>query len=66
MTDNHLMFLVTLPIHDGSMKVRRKVRRQSQKVRGHTYNREQAKNILKFGLSVIFVRKLQNSNLKHN
>ena len=27
MTDNHLMFLVTLPIHYGSMKVRRKVRR---------------------------------------
>ena len=60
MTDCNLMFLVTLPIHDGSMKVRR----QSQKVRGHTYNREQAKNILKFDLSVIFARKLQNSNLK--
>ena len=52
MADNHFMFLVTLPILYESMivrrkmcLVRRKVRRQSQKVRGQPYNREQAKNI---------------------
>ena len=34
MTDEHLMFLVTFFIHNGSMKVRE-----------HLYNKEQAKNI---------------------
>ena len=31
---------------------------------GHPYNREQAKNIQEFDLSVIFARKLQKSHFK--
>ena len=49
MTNNHLMFLVTLPIHYGSMKVRE-----------HPFNKEQAKNIYLFDLSSKFARNLQN------
>ena len=54
MVDNHLMFLVTLPFHDGCMKVRER-----------PFNKEQAKNIYFFDLSAIFARKLQKSHLKH-
>ena len=53
MVDNHLMFLVTLPFHDGCMKVRER-----------PFNKEQAKNIYFFDLSAIFARKLQKSHLK--
>lgn len=38
-------------------KVRRKVWRETQKVRRYPYNREQAKNMYFFDLSVIFCEK---------
>ena len=86
MTDNHLMFLVTLPIHYGSNesseissettaissgtssgthphKVLEQAKRQ-RRAWEHPYNREQAKNIQEFDLSVIFARKLQRLHLK--
>lgn len=82
MTDNHFMFLVTLPIHDGSNesseissettaissgthphKVLGQAKRQ-RRAWEHPYNREQAKNIQEFDLSVIFARKLHRLYLK--
>ena len=79
MTDDHLIFLVTIPIHDGSNesseissgtssgthphKVLGQAKRQ-RRAWEHPYNREQAKNIQEFDLSVIFARKLQRLHLK--
>ena len=75
MTDDHLIFLVTIPIHDGSNesseissgthphKVLGQAKRQ-RRAWEHPYNREQAKNIQGFDLSVIFARKLQKLHLK--
>ena len=79
MTDCHLRFVVTNPIHVEAMKVRRKARRENylgsergrkqtqrvlKQVREHLYNKEQAKNIYFYDLSAIFARKLQKSHLK--
>ena len=47
MAECHLMFLVTIPIYDGSMKVR-----------GHPRKRDLAKDILNNDLSANFARKL--------
>ncbi len=78
MVDDHLIFLVTIPIHDGSNesserssettaissgtgsgthphKVLGQAKRQ-RRAWGHPYNREQAKNIQEFDLSMIFAR----------
>ena len=71
MTDDHLIFLVTIPIHDGSNesseissetssgthphKVLGQAKRQ-RRAWEHLYNRDQAKNIQEFNLSVIFAR----------
>ena len=82
MVDDHLIFLVTIPIHDGSNesseissettaissgthphKVLGQAKRQ-RRAWEHPYNREQAKNIQEFDLSVIFARKLQRLHLK--
>ena len=86
MVDDHLIFLVTIPIHDGSNesseissettaissgtssgihphKVLEQAKRQ-RRAWEHPYNREQAKNIQEFDLSVIFARILQRLHLK--
>ena len=84
MVDEHLIFLVTVPIHyesnerfgEETVIVRREgweltlisswASQAAKTSIGTSIHRNQAKNILKFDLSVIFARKPHNSNLKHN
>ncbi len=54
MTDNHLMFLVTLPIHYGS-----------NESSGTSIQQGTSEKHIFFDLSAIFARKLQKSHLKH-
>ena len=67
MVDEHLIFLVTIPIHDGSNESSEKSLETTAISSGtgniHT-TRNKRRNIYKFDLSAIFARKLQKSHLK--